>query len=142
MDSEKYPIQNYVPLNPTNKGDLDYTLQKMKFDKIVSDPDYHFRNCFITNFDLINNECRGDELSHDRKHYETIFKKKIDDEIISNDVKYCFISSGIKSERKDVNFEKTIFKDHFNRENLEKELQKKSVFLSSMKKRAYLKKNK
>ena len=146
MDSKRYPVQNYVPINPTKrlntnnfKGDLDFTLRKMAFDKIVDDPDYHFQNCYITNFDLIHHECRGDELSHDRQHYETIFKKNIEDEINSNDVKYRFISSAIKSERKDVAFEKAIFKQHFNRENLEEKLEKKSVFLSSMKKKAYFK---
>ena len=113
----------------------------MSFDRILGDPDYHFRYSYITNFDLIHNECRGDELFHDRSYYETIFKKNIDDEINTIDAKYHFISSAIKCERKDVNIEKTIFKQHFNRENLEKELEKKSVFLSSMKKRAYLKKN-
>ena len=141
MNSRRYPINNYVPINPAKrlKGDLDYTLQKMLFDKIVGNPDYHFENSFVTNFDLIHNECRGDELSHDRKHYETIFKKNIDEEINSDDVKYDFISSAIKSERNDVYIEKQIFKEHFNRKNLEEKLEKKSIFLSSMKKKAYFK---
>ena len=51
-----------------------------------------------------------------------------------------FISSGLKSEQKDVHFEKKIFKEHFNREKIEENLQKKDVFLSSMKKKAFLKK--
>ena len=146
MNSERYPMLNYVPINPTKrlntnnfKGDLHSTLQKMKYNKIISDLDYHFQNCYISNFDIIHHECRGDKLSHDRRHYETIFKKNIDDEINSDDVKYHFISSAIKSERKDIAFERRIFKEHFSRENLEKKLEKKSVFLSSMKKRAYFK---
>ena len=39
-------------------------------------------------------------------------------------------------------FEKDIFKEHFGREESEKKLQKKGVFLSAMKKKAYFKKNK
>ena len=143
MNSEKYPVQNYVPTNPTlnsNFGhDLDFTLRKMTFEKIVDDPDRHFQNSYITNFDLIHHECRGDELSYSKKYYETIFKKNINDEIKSDDLKYRFLSSAIRSERKDVAFEKGIFKEHFNRKKLEEKLEKKHVFLSSMKKKVYFK---
>ena len=51
-----------------------------------------------------------------------------------------FISSAIRSERKDLLIEKQVFEEHFNKEMVEKNLQKKGVFLSSLKKRAYLKK--
>ena len=150
MNSEIYPIQNYVLINPTKrlnsnnfKDDLHFTLPKMTFKKIVDDPDYHFQNSYITNFDLIHHECRGDELSHDRQHYETIFKKNIVDEINSDDLGYRFLSSAIRSERKDVVIEKALFKEHFkehfSKEKLEKKLQKKCVFLSSMKKKAHFK---
>ena len=146
MNSERYPVQNYVPINPTKrsntnkfKGDLGSTLQKMSYDKIIDDPDSHFKNSYITNFDLIHHECRGDELSHDKQHYGTIFRKNIEDEINSDDAKYRFISSAIKSKREDIAFEKTIFKQHFNRKDLEEKLEKKSIFLSSMKKKAYFK---
>ena len=145
MNSERYPTQNYVPLNPKNKfcgRDLDFTLQKMTFDKIVADPDYHFKNCYVTNFDLIHNECRGDPLSNSREHYETIYKKTLIDEIKSEDLRYRFLSAAIRSERKDVGFEKSIFREHFDRDALEKKLEKKGIFLSSMKRRAYLRKKK
>ena len=109
MNSERYPIHNYVPFNPMKRmnsinfgHDLDTALKKMAFEKIIQDPDYHFKNCYIINFDLIHHECRGEELSNTRKHYETIFKKNINEEIAANDLRYRFISSGIKSERKDV----------------------------------------
>ena len=145
MNCERYPVQNYVPINPTKKlsknfgHDLRTTLQMMTFTKIVNDPDYHFENSYITNFDLIHNECRGDELSHSKKYYETIYKKNINEEIDS-DNRYRFISSAIRSQQKDLVIEKEIFSEHFDRDNLEKKLQKKGVFLSSMKKKVYLKK--
>ena len=41
-------------------------------------------NVFITNVDLIHNQCRGDELKQDRKYYETLFKEKLNFEI--NDI--------------------------------------------------------
>ena len=117
--------------------DLDTTLRKMTFEKIVDDPDYHFQNSYITNFDLIHHECRGDDLSYSKKHYETITKKSINNEIENDNIKYRFISSAIKSERKDVAFEKEIINEHF---DIEKKLEKKGVFLSSMKKRVHLNK--
>ena len=111
----------------------------MTFNEIVNDPDYHFDNCFITNFDLIHHQCRGDELSYSKKHYETISNKKIKEEIVSDDVRNRFVSSAIRSEPKDVTIEKQVFKEHFNREIVEENLQKKGVFLSSMKKKANFK---
>ena len=117
-------------------NDLDLTLKQMAFNEIVNDPDYHFENSYITNFDLIHHQCRGDELSYSRKHYETISNKKIKEEIVFEDVRNRFVSSAIRSERKDVIIEKQIFKEHFNRETIEENLQNKGVFLSSMKKKA------
>ena len=163
MNSEKYPVQNYVPYNPTTKEysrqfghDLHTTLLTDKYNKIINDPDYHFNNSYIINFDIINHECRGDQLSHDRKYYETIHKKNLE-EIKSDESKYRFISSAIKSERKDVLIEKNIFSKHFarynanrdklifdgdeaDRDKIKKELKKKGIFLSSMERRAYLRK--
>ena len=109
-------------------NDLDLTLKQMAFNEIVNDPDYHFENCYITNFDLINHQCRGDVLSYSRKHYETISNKKIKEEIVSEDVRNRFVSSAVRSERKDMIIEKQIFKEHFNREIIEENLQKKRCF--------------
>ena len=133
MNSKRYPTQNYVPHNSENNSygqDLDST------------EDDIWQNCYVSNFDLIHNECRGDPLSNSREHYETIYKKKLNDEIKSEDLRYRFLSTAIRSERKDVDFEKSIFKEHYDRDVLEKELEKKVIFLSSMKRRAYLRKKK
>ena len=100
----------------------------MTFNEIVNDPDYHFENSNVSNFDLIHHECRGDELSYSKKHYETISNKQIKKELVSEDARNRFVSSAIKSERKDVTIEKQIFKEHFNREMVEENLQKKGVF--------------
>ena len=110
----------------------------MTFNEIINNTDYHFENSYITNFDLIHHNCRGDPLKQTKKHYETISYEKLN-EIISKEDRASFISSAIKSERKYVFIEKEIFKEHFNREEIEKNLQKKHVFLSSMKKNAFLK---
>ena len=142
MNSKKYPIQNYVPTKPkprTAYDSLEDTLNQMAFNEITNNPNYHFENAYITNFDLIHHNCRGDQLQHTKKYYQTISYNRLHNEILSNEHKTSFISSAIKSERKDVFIEKKIFKEHFNREEIEKNLQKKHVFLSSMKKNAFLK---
>ena len=112
-------------------SDLDTTLKQMTFNEIIVDTDYHFENSFITNFDLIHNDCRGDKLSYSRKHYETISNEKVKKEIASEEFRNQFISSAIRSERKDLVIEKEILEEHFNRQTIEKNLEKKGVFLSS-----------
>ena len=131
MNSTNYPIQNYVPTNPSKDKkffDLDMTLKRMTFEEIIADPEFHFENSCITNFDLIHHECRGDRLSFSRKYYETISHKKFNDEITDNANQQKFISAAIKSERKDVFIEKKIIKEHFNREKIEDALKKKEFF--------------
>ena len=135
MNSKRYPIASYVPLNPNKStakskafNDLDTTLKQMTFSEIIADPDYHFENCFVTNFDLTHHECRGDSLSFSRKYYETIFNEKVKREITSKTDQNLFISSAITSERKDMTIEKEILRKHFNREILEENLQKKVFF--------------
>ena len=82
--TKKYPVNNYVlaKVTDTNK-DLHLKLKQMTYNDIVKDFDYHFENCYITNFDLINHECRDDKLNFSRKFYETIFfadvKKNLDE---------------------------------------------------------------
>ena len=47
----------------------------------MSNPDFYFERMKIKNFDLINNECRGVDLEHNRHYYKTIYKKRVDDEL-------------------------------------------------------------
>ena len=136
----KYPVNSYVPTKVTETDkDLDLKLKEMKYNDIVKDCDFHFENCYITNFDLIHHECRGDKLQFSRKFYETIFydsvKKNLDE---INQEK--FLSSAIKSERSNVNIEKKLIIEHFKRESLERNLEKKGIFLSAMRKNFIVKK--
>ena len=136
----KYPVNSYVPTKVTETDkDLDLKLKEMKYNDIVKDCDFHFENCYITNFDLIHHECRGDKLQFSRKFYETIFydsvKKNLDE---INQEK--FLSSAIKSDRSNVNIEKKLIIEHFKRESLERNLEKKGIFLSAMRKKFYCKK--
>ena len=124
-------------LNEHDKFDLDARLQQMTFNEIIQNPDNHFENVFITNFDLINNQCRGDKLTHDRKFYETLFKEKLNSEINDIEQKDRFVLAAINSERKDVYIEKEIYKDQFSRKLLREKLNKNGVFLSNMRRKKY-----
>ena len=115
--------------NKHEKVDLDTRLQQETYNEIISNSDEYFEKTTITNFDLIHHHCRGDKLIHDRKYYETLFKKKLDFEFNNQLRKDVFLL-----QLKDVYFEKDLQKDHFNR-TLVKEQLKKGIFLSSMQKR-------
>ena len=140
MNYKKYPKNSYIPIKPKllnkhDKFDLDARLQQMTFDEIIQNPDNYFENVFITNSDLMHNQCRGDELKHNRKYYETLFKEKLNSEIKEIDQKNRFVSAAINSERKDVYIEKQIYEDHYSRKLLREKLNKNGVFLSNMRRK-------
>ena len=89
--------------NKHEKVDLDTRLQQE--NEIISDPDEYFEKTTITNFDLIHHHCRGDKLIHDRKYYETLFKKKVDFEFNNQLRKDVFLL-----QLKDVNVKTFILK--------------------------------
>ena len=122
-------------LNKHDKFDLDSQLQQMTLEEIIQNPDNYFKNVFITNFDLIHNQRRGDELKHDRKYFETLFKEKLNSEIEEIYQKNGFVSAAINSERKDVYIEKQIYEDHYSRKLLREKLNKNCVFLSNIRRK-------
>ena len=135
MSCKKILRNSYIPTKPRffnehDKGDLDTRLKQMTYNEILQNPEEHFGKYEIINFDLIHNECRGDELNHSREFYETLHKKKLDIEI-ENKYKNSFVSLAILCEGKDVYIEKSIRKEHFVREKLNKE----GIYLSAMRKK-------
>ena len=138
--TKKYPMNSYIPTKVTEVHDLNSRLNKMKYDEIIENLEYHFQNCYITNFDKIHYECRGDKRNFSQKHYETIFYDQLEQNIDGKN-REKFISSAIRSKREDINFEKKVIFEHFNKLKIEEELEKKSVFLSAMKKKFSEKKN-
>ena len=67
-----------------DRFDLGNRLNQMKFNEIIENSDSHFENIKLTKFDLIHNECRGSELSFSKKHYQTLYKEKLNSEIIDS----------------------------------------------------------
>ena len=131
MNSKKYPVINYVPTKVTaqTEKDLDLILKQMTYDTILNDIDYHFENCYITNFDLIHN--------FSRRFYQTISLNELNKNILSHNQRQKFISSAIKSERSDLYIEKKLLKEHFNRDEIENTLEKNNIFLSNMRKKFF-----
>ena len=139
MNSSKYPMNGYVPTKPTPTKfyDLHQRLQEMTFNEVVNDPKRHFNNVYINNFDLIHHKSRGDALNFSEKFYKTISISKLKQ--IDYPRSYEFVAAAIKSKRDDVYLEKDVIKKHF-KEDIELKLIRQNIFLSSMKKRAYLRK--
>ena len=136
MNSSKYPMTSYVPAKPKLDVcyDLHNKLKKMDFDEIINDPTTHFKNVYVTNFDLIHHSARGDPLSYSKKFYQTIAMSDLKQIDFPNS--YAFVAAAIRSQRDDVYFEKEVLKKHF-KDDIELKLLRKGIFLSSMKKRAY-----
>ena len=131
--------KNYMPTRPKkynnqDKFDLHDRLNQIKFDEIIQNSDSYFENAKITNFDLIHNECRGSELLFTREHYQTLYNKKLNSEILDPKQKSSFISSAIRCHRDDVIVEKKIIDEHFL-----KNLEKKIIFLSNMRRMKFKK---
>lgn len=148
MNKSRYFVTNYIPYNPDCQidnakfaRDLDYVLKKDKYERIMNNLSYHFENSFVTNFNIIHHESRGDKLKHSKEYYKTICSKKLNEHIKQNEQKINFVESAIDCERKDVFLNRKVVISHFNRIKLEEKLEKNQVYLSSMKKRAKLRKN-
>ena len=92
---------DYVPLLPDDDHDFMRHHCYQKCNRIMVETDSYFENAKIFNFDLIHNECRGDDLEFDRKYSQTLFKKKVERNILENH-RYDFVSAAKRSESSDV----------------------------------------
>ena len=133
-------VNSYLPTKPTffnenDRGDLDTILRTDAYNRMVNDPDNFFTKAQITNFDLIHNCCRGDELSFSKRYYETILKKESEKSFLLNSHKEEFISSAIRSDRNDVHLEKDLLFENIKRTSLKEDLLSRNIFLSAMDKR-------
>ena len=132
----KYPVMSYIPKKVECVNDLHTRLNDETNNEILNDLDRHFKQCYITNFDLIHHECRGDKLNFSKKFYQTVYSKELR-ENLNLEQRINFVEAGIKSERDDLYFEKKIYIDHFERI---KRFEERGIFLSNMRKKAYFKK--
>lgn len=49
FSKKKNPVNSYVPKKVTEIHDLHSRLNKIKYDEIIENLNYHFESCFITN---------------------------------------------------------------------------------------------
>ena len=139
MNRRRHILTNsYVPHRAKtyvhDEKDLLTHFYNTEYNRILFDPEHYFENVKITNFDLMHNECRGDDLKHDRQYYETLFKKRVCDEI--HDVwTYRFVLAAKRSKGDDVRLEKGLQLDHLKTVSSKERLKQKGICLSSMQKR-------
>ena len=111
MEKRTICVNNYIPYYPVEKDILHDTLLKDKYEKINKNKKEYFRDAKIVNFDIINNECRGDSLQNSMKYYQTIHKENL--QCAKQEDKEEFISEAIKSRREDLYIEKDVINEHF-----------------------------
>ena len=131
MEIKTICVNNYIPYYPVYKDSLHETLLRSKYEKINENKEEYFENAKIVNFDIINNECRGDPLENSVQYYQTI--KEEDLKCARKSDQEQFIRAAIKSERNDVNVARDVIIKHFrNSTDLVKFKQKNKILLSSM----------
>ena len=111
METNEICVNNYLPYYPVHKDTLHDTLLRNKYEKINGNKKEYFENAKIVNFDIINNECRGDPLQNSVEYYQTINKDDLKN-IRKNDEEQ-FIAAAIKSQRNDVNIARDVINEHF-----------------------------
>ena len=138
--AHKLLTNSYIPTRPKkynqqqDRFDLDDRLNQTIFNEIIENSDSYFENVKLSNFDLIHHECRGGEFSFSKKHYQTLYKEKLNSEFIDSKQKSSFISSAIRCHRDDVIVEKRIIDEHGF-----KNLEKNFFFLSNMRRMKFKK---
>ena len=80
-------------------------IDDLKYDRLVNHVNSHFSSAKVINFDIIHYQCRGDKLENPQQYYETICNK--DFENYECHFQNLAVSTAIKSERDDINIEKS-----------------------------------
>ena len=123
-------VNNYIPSYPIYKDTLHDTLLRNKYQKINEDKKKYFSEAKIVNFDIINNECRGDPLQNSVKYYETIHKENL--QRAKEEDREDFISEAIRSKREDLYVKNDVLNEHFKltQELIDFKLKNKALFSS------------
>ena len=130
MAKRTFYVNSYIPSYPIYKDTLHDTLLREKYQKINENKKEYFSQAKIVNFDIINNECRGDPLQNSIKYYETIDKENLDR--AKEEDKEEFISEAIRSKREDLYIKNDVLNEHFKltQELIDFKLKNKALFSS------------
>ena len=106
-------MNNYIPTKGKTEckwyeHDLMSYIDVLKYNKFIKNVDDHFQRAKVINFDIIYQECRGDEVEYSKKFYQTIENKDFKNH--DNNIREEALTSAIKSERKDVYVYSTLIK--------------------------------
>ena len=101
-------MTNYVLTKPKLNvcDDLHNKLKKMDFDDIINNPETHFQNVYVTNFDLIHHSAGGDPLCYSKSFIinlslqllnlnVTMFKKKSKESLFLKKDKNLYFSRAL-----------------------------------------------
>ena len=81
-------------------------------EDFLRDSDKYFREAKIINFDIIQRECRGEEVPKDLlQYYQTVRDKSVSEYPASDQDK--IVSSAFRTDRKDIFFEQQNHKKTF-----------------------------
>ena len=106
---------NYVPkYTPPEERDFLGCLDDLKYKKYMKDPDTHFKNIKIINFDIIRNQILGEPMRKPIETYQTVH----DADLVkyTPDPKEKFVSSAMRNQddmRQLICFEINTVRNHF-----------------------------
>ena len=106
---------NYVPkYTPPEERDFLGCLDNLKYKKYMKDPDTHFQNIKIINFDIIRNQILGEPMRKPIETYQTVH----DADLVkyTPDAKEKFVSSAMRNQddmRQLICFEINTVRNHF-----------------------------
>ena len=90
---------------------MTYTDQ-VKCEEFLSDPDKHFREIKLVNFNIIYKSIRGEEVPEsDLKKYEAVQDNRVKQ--YSQEHRDKFLSTAFRTDRKDLYFKKEVIQSHF-----------------------------
>ena len=109
---------NYIPkyepsdLKWYKKNGLMTYIDQVKCEEFLSDPDKHFREKKVVNFDIIYKSIRGEEMPEgDLKKYQAVQNNRVKQ--YSQEHRNKLLSAAFETDRKDLYFEKEVIQSHF-----------------------------
>ena len=138
MNTANKYVPDFVPndLKWYERDGLLTWYDQIKCERFLEDPDRHFNNTKIVNFDIINKCVRREEVSEQTlRNYQTVQKKEVFEYAIKDREKIMSAALSSCVKRNDVFVSKELVNEH-----LTSTLNDNTIFLSSMKKRMFNKK--
>ena len=87
-------------------------IDQAKCQDFLRDPDGHFKNTKIVNFDIIHRQARGEKVPEELlKKHQTVEENKT--KKYPKEQQKNFLTSAFRTDRPDIYFEKNVVINHF-----------------------------